>query len=97
MTTGTKYGVNFSTSGATVSAVITGSSTATASKTERINALNTATGTYLTTSGQTGGVIIKGVINTGANEGNLSIQHLKVTSGTSTVFVDSFLKVIQVK
>lgn len=43
VTTGTAYGLNYSVAGATIEASITGSSTSTASKTLRINALNTAT------------------------------------------------------
>jgi hypothetical protein len=92
VTTGTRYGVNFSGAGATVSAIITGSSTSTADKTERISALNTATGTFLTTSAQSGGISIKGTITTGANAGNLTIKHLKVSSGTSTIFIGADLK-----
>ena len=96
VTTGTAYGVNYSAAGGTVEAQITGASTSTASKTLRINALNSATALYLATSAQTGGVIIKGRITTGANAGNLTIQHLKLTSGTSTVFIGSFLKVVRI-
>jgi hypothetical protein len=91
VTTGTAYGVNYSAAGATVEAHITGASTSTASKTLRINALNTATALYLATSAQTGGILIKGIVTTGANAGNFTISHLKLTSGTSTVFINSYL------
>lgn len=96
VTTGTAYGVNFSAAGATVEAHITGSSTSTASKTLRINALNTATLLYLATSAQTGGIVIKGIVTTGANAGNFTIKHLKLTSGTSTVFINSYLKTVRI-
>lgn len=96
VTTGTAYGVNYSVAGGTVEAHITGSSTSTASKTLRISALNTATTLYLATSAQTGGIRIKGIITTGANAGNLTIQHLKLTSGTSTVFINSYLKTTRI-
>lgn len=96
VTTGTAYGVNYSAAGATVEASITGSSTATASKTLRISALNTATTLYLATSAQTGAILIKGGITTGANAGNLTISHLKLSSGTSTVFINSYLKAIRI-
>lgn len=96
VTTGTAYGVNYSAAGASVEASISGSSTSTAMKNLRISALNSATALYLATSGQTGGIIIKGRVTTGANAGNLTIQHLKLTSGTSTVFVGSFLKVTRI-
>ncbi len=96
VTTGVAYGVNFSAPGAAIEAIIMGSSTSTASKILRINAFNSATSLYLATSGQTGGVIIKGAIVTGVNAGNLSIQHLKLTSGVSTVFIGSSLRVTRV-
>ena len=96
VTTGIGYGVNYSAAGATVEAYITASSTATATKTLRISALNTSAQAFLTGSAQTGGILIKGRVTTGANAGNLTIQHLKVTSGTSTIFIGSFLKVIRI-
>lgn len=96
VTTGTAYGVNYSAAGAAVEAHITGASTSTAAKTLRISALNTATTLYLATSAQTGGVLIKGRVTTGANAGNFTVSHLKLTSGTSTVFIGSFLKVTRI-
>lgn len=96
VTTGTAYGVNYSVAGGAVEAQITGASTSTASKTLRINALNTATTLYLATSAQTGGVVIKGIVTTGANAGNFTISHLKLTSGTSTVFINSYLKATRI-
>lgn len=97
VTTGTAYGVNYSAAGAAVEAQIIGSSTSTATKTLRINALNSATALYLATSAQTGGIIIKGRLTTGANPGNITAQHLKLTSGTSTVMIGSFLKVTRIQ
>lgn len=98
VTTGTKYAVQFSAAGASVEAQFWCSLTATASAiSERVNALNTATTTAcLTTSAQSGAVLLKGVLVTGVNTGNLTIQHLKVTSGTSTVFINSFLKATRI-
>lgn len=96
VTTGTQYAVQYSVAGGAVEGGITGPLTSTAAKAERIAALNTATSAYLTTSAQTGQVIIKGIITTGANAGNLTIQHLKVTSGTSTIKINSFLKVTRI-
>lgn len=95
VTTGTGYGVQFTGAGATIEAQITGSSTSTATKTLRINSFNTSAQAWLTTSGQTGGVVIEGEITTGANPGTLSIRHLKVTSGTSTVFAGSVLRILR--
>lgn len=96
VTTGTGYGVQYSGAGGSVEAFITASSTSTVTKTLRISALNTSAQAFLTTSAQTGGILIKGRVTTGANAGNLTIKHLKVTSGTSTIFIGSFLKVTRI-
>ncbi|WP_316814421.1 hypothetical protein, partial [Pedobacter heparinus] len=98
VTTGTNYGVNLSNvTGASIEAQITGSATTTASKTLRITAFNTAASSvFQTISSQTGGVVIKGVIVTGTTAPTLTIKHLKVTSGTSTVYINSFLKVARI-
>lgn len=45
---------------------------------------------------QTGGIIIKGRVTTAGNAGNLTVQHTKITSGTSTIFIGSFLKVTRI-
>lgn len=95
VTTGTGYGVAYSGTASAIEAHITGSSTATVTKTLRIAALNTSAQAFLTGSGQTGGIRIKGIIVT-TTAGNLTIRHLKVTSGTSTVYINSFLKVTRV-
>jgi len=96
VTTGTQYGIQYSVAAGAIEAQVTGPLTSTASKTERISALNTATTAFLTTSAQTGGVTIKGIVTTGANAGNLTVRTLKVTSGTSTVFINSYLKVTRI-
>lgn len=97
VTTGTSYGVQYSAAGATIEANIIAASSTTAAKAERINAFNTNTTTFLATSAQTGGVVITGIVTTGANSGNLTIQHRKLTSGTSTIFINSYLKVIRIQ
>ena len=97
VTTGISYGIQYSAAGATVEAIVTGASSTTASKSERISVLNTASTAFLASSGQNGGVRITGTIITGANAGNLTMRHLKITSGTSTVFINSFLKVTRVQ
>jgi hypothetical protein len=96
VTTGTGYGVNFSAAGASIEAQIAGAVTNIGTKTVRISAFNTAASPYLTASAQTGGVVIKGIVVTGANAGNLKIQHLKVTSGTSTILAKSYMKVTRI-
>jgi len=89
---GTEYGVNFSAAGATIEAIILGAVTTATSRTNRIVAFNTATAAFLTTALQDGGILITGLIQTGALGGNLTIQHLKVVALTSTVRIGSWLK-----
>ena len=93
---GNSYAVNYSAAGATVEAQITGTLTGTSQKVLRMSALNTAATPFVTVA-STGGVIIKGIFTTGLNAGNFTIKHAKVTSGTSTVFINSFLKVTRIK
>jgi hypothetical protein len=91
---GIQYAINYSAAGATIEAHLIGTFSGTAVRTDRLSAFNSASGNrYLQTSGQDGEIVIKGIVVTGANTGNLTVQHLKATSGTSTVRINSFLKV----
>jgi hypothetical protein len=95
---GNQYGVNYTASGATVEAQISGTNTSIEARADRINALNAATPSYLTIGvNATGGIKIQGIITTSTNAGNLTIQHLKATSGISTVFKNSYLKVTRIQ
>jgi hypothetical protein len=94
-TAGNQYGVNFSAAGAAVIAQISGTLAAATARADRISALNTATVAYVVLAGD-GGIRIQGIITTGVNPGNLTIKHLKVTSGTSTVRANSYLKTTKV-
>lgn len=97
VTTGTKYGVNYSAAGAAVFAGYSGTTTDTSNVTNRMTALNTGTSTFMTTSASTNGsFLLKGIVTTGANTGNVTAQHLKVTSGTSTVFIGSYMKITRI-
>jgi hypothetical protein len=96
VTTGTGYGINYSAAGATIEGFVQGSSTTTADKTLRLNAFNTSSQAWITSSAQTGGILIKATVTVGANAGNLTAQHLKVTSGTSTVFISSYMKATRI-
>lgn len=92
--TGTKYGVACSAAGSSIAALYMGPVTSTTGAITSTNALTSADATaFLTTANMTGHVIIRGILTTAAATGNLSIQHLKVTSGTSTVKVGSTLRV----
>lgn len=96
-TTGTKYGINFSAGGATVNAVVTATTTSQVAQAVTIASLNTSTAACLTgTNSMSGTVVMKGFLTTTTNAGNLTVEHMKITSGTSTVKVGSLLKVRQV-
>ncbi len=95
-TDGTGYAVQFSAALATIEAGQFGSTVVAGVRGSRINAFNTSTPTHLTTANQQGVVLIKGIVWTGANAGNLTIQHKKFVSGTSTVYIGSFLKVTKI-
>jgi hypothetical protein len=93
VTTGTKYGVQFSAAGASCAVIVSGAATSTTGAITSLNALATGSATaFLTTASQTGMVAIKGTVVVGANAGNITVQHLKVTSGTSTIKVGSVLR-----
>lgn len=95
--TGCKYGMSYSGT-ATIEANINGASTDTVAKSLRFNSFATAYGSYLTSTGEqstSGGIVIKGII-TASSAGTLNIQQLKNTSGTATVYKDSFLKVYRI-
>lgn len=97
VTTGTKYGVQYSAAGAAVNAGYNGTTTDTSNVTNRMTALNTGTSTFMTTSGSTNGsFFLTGIFTTGANTGNVTVQHLKVTSGTSSVFAGSYMKLTRI-
>lgn len=97
VTTGVQYAVNYTAAGATFEGIVEGSTTSTASRKDRYSTLNANSPTLLTTSGMSGGVRITGAIITGANAGDIRVRHLKVTSGTSTVFINSFMKLTRIQ
>jgi hypothetical protein len=96
-TNGMEVGVNLTQTPVTVVADVSGNTTTTTGAHVVIVANGTATAAFNTSSAGKGIITIKGVVVTNATTaGNLSIQHLKVTSGTSTVKVGSQLKVRRV-
>jgi hypothetical protein len=95
--TGTQYAIDGGGSGtvATTFAQVSGNSSgANTSQTTSYNTIDSANGaTFLTYASGEGVVVIKGFITTrGTAPATIGIQHLKVTSGTSTVRVGSVLK-----
>ena len=96
VTTGCQYGVQYSIAGPTVACSQLGSQTAILHAVSDIVAVNTVGRAYLLTSAMKGYVRIAGYITTPATGGNFTIRHLKVTSGTSTVYIGSNLRVWKV-
>jgi len=93
---GNEYGVNYSVAGGGVAAQILGTLGTTTAQAARINALNAASPAFMTTMSD-GGIVITGIVTTGTLAGNLTIQHLKVTAGTSTVYGNSYLKTVRIQ
>lgn len=91
-TAGTKYAVAFSAAGATAFPIFVGQTAAT-TVAQVAAALGALEGTVFLAAVIDGLIYIKGIITTGANAGNLTVQQAKVTSGTATVRAGSILKV----
>lgn len=95
VTTGCQYGIFGGGTGgaAVVSAILQGTTTVNAITQVTLSAPGVAQGTFLTTSGTNGTIRIHGWITTrGTGTATISIQHLKVTSGTSTVRTGSVFR-----
>lgn len=93
-TNGMEVGVAVTQTPVSVQAIVTGNTATTTVASVAIVAAATATAAFNTSSTGVGEIVIKGHIVTHATlDGTLSIQHLKVTSGTSTVLIGSTLKV----
>lgn len=93
VSTGTRYAIAAGGSGgaATCFAICQGTTTAAVATQETINTAGTQTATaYLAANSISGIIIIRGyVLTRGAGTATISLQHLKVTSGTSTVLIGS--------
>lgn len=95
---GTRYTMQFSAAGASLEAQIVNPISQTNARAERLSAFNTAPlSNSLTTSAQTGAILITGRVVTGSNAGDLTVRHLKNTSGTATIYAGSFLEVTLVQ
>jgi len=90
-TTGNQYGVQFSVAGSTLGGAWSGAQTAIIMRSEAISAQGVAGTTIVRVAGR-GTLWFKGSIATPGTGGNLTIQHLKITSGTATVYRGSTLR-----
>lgn|GEM_PF-6831679 len=98
VTTGTKYGVHVSVAPTRIAANYIGATTVSSNlqtmQGSGTNADAIASAAFLTTASEEGVIQIRGFFTTaGSGSPVFSIQHLKVTSGTSTVKVGSNLKI----
>lgn len=90
-TNGMKFGLSYP-AAATLTASVIGSSTSAAALAgDLIAASATAGVAFLTAASQNGVVRIRGCIQNGVNAGTVSLQFLKVTSGTATIAANSFV------
>jgi hypothetical protein len=98
-TTGIKFGVHCTSAPTLIDAIYVGATTTSANlqtmATTGTNGDAVATTAFLTTASTDGAIYIKGMVVLNA-AAVFSIQHLKVTSGTSTVKVGSSLRIRQV-
>jgi hypothetical protein len=93
-TFGSKFGLNYSSAGATVSGMIIGAVSNVTTPSGVILNFNTATSSYLTSiSG--GGISIKGILSTGANTGNFTPM-FSSDGGTTNISAKSFMKISKI-
>jgi hypothetical protein len=91
---GLTLGINYSAAGATVSVTGQGATSANVVASFALTALNTATSVgYASVANVDRNFVMQGILVTGANTGNITIQVAKVTSGTATVYIGSRMSV----
>ena len=93
---GIQFGVQYSVAGGSVVAQCSGALTTATAQSVMISALNTATASFMTSSAQTGGILICGTFFSTTTAGNLTIQFLKPTAGTATVYIGSYLQATRI-
>ena len=96
-TDGSKFGIDYSTSGASVQCMVVGQTSSSGTSTDNLEAFNTASTPAYLTSVSVGAVSLKGIFSTGANAGSFTAQYLDVNgSGTTTIKAKSYMKVYQI-
>ena len=96
-TNGMEVGVHLTQTPVTVECTVEANTTTTTVTLQGIQAVDTASGAVNTSNAGKGHIFVRGFVTTHATlDSTLSIQHLKVTSGTSTVKVGSTLKIRKV-
>jgi hypothetical protein len=95
-TAGAKFALQYSVAGGAVEAGMLSQGATGTLVSSRISALASASAAVALTADTDMTAIITGRVTTGANAGNLTVQGLKVTSGTLTVYIGSVLSVTKV-
>lgn len=92
---GISVGIHVGGTGSPTVALIgtTNSSSTAAGASIAINGVDTASTAGLVYASSAGAIVLKGFVTTGTGTATISVQHLKVTSGTSTIKVGSVLKI----
>lgn len=96
VTTGITYGISAGGTGgaAVVNAVVTGTTTAVAATSTTINTASTKTAAFVTASGISGTIVIRGFVTTrGSGTATIGLLQSKETSGTATVLIGSVLRI----
>ncbi len=88
---GIKVGVTGSGTAGIGLGVLGTAGSATATRTERLTALSTATSAFVTFNSD-GILNLNGLVSCGVTPGNIQVQVLKVTSGTATVYGSSWIR-----
>lgn len=92
---GCKYAVAFSAAGAVGSVALRCQTSSKTSGSANYMDLGTLSSTaFLTLGGSTKcGIFLFATVITGVNPGNITVQHAKVTAGTSSIYIGSVMKV----
>jgi len=94
---GCKYAVNYSVAGGATYYTYTGTYQGNVGATGSVSTVNGTTATMVAIANTTtAGILLKGIFITGVNAGNMVLRHLKVSSGTSSVYTGSYFKVTRI-
>lgn len=88
---GMQFALQFSAGGASVYGCVDGPQASASITSERVIAFNTASSTKVLFSGVDAIVSMTAYVTTGGSSGNLTTQMLKVSSGTGTCYIGSFM------
>lgn len=88
-TAGLQVAINYSAAGASTSYWLSGGTSSPTTNTNDINAFDSVSSGFATESSVTKVLLIRGLVVTTTNAGNIKLRIKKVTSGTATVYIGS--------